>query len=178
MPALLLNISAAWYWAAGLSIVPSSILLVVSDDLAFLFFAQLYSGAAWAAYELSTFLSFFDAIPARERVSVLTRFNVTNSSAIFAGSLCGGFVLGVLGSGANAFVALFAISCALRLATLFLLRRIEPLPFRGLSLSTDTVAIRAGTGSFEQPISAAAPGDEAAVKSDRLDGRKSTGSET
>ncbi len=165
-------------WVAGLGIVPSSMLLVLSDDLPFLFFAQLYSGAAWAAYELSTFLSFFDTIPASERVSVLTRFNVTNSSAIFAGSLCGGLVLGSLGSDADAFVALFAISCALRLATILLLRRIEPLPFRGVALSTDTVAIRPGSGSFEQPIASATSDAGAQVKSTPSGSRKSTGSES
>ncbi len=146
-------------WVGGISIVPASLLWVIVDDVPFLFVAQLYSGAAWAAYELATFLSFFEAIPARERVSVLTRFNVTNSTAIFAGSVCGGLVLAQLGSDANAFIALFAISCALRLATVFLLRRIEPLPFHGIPLSTDPLAVRPGSGSFEQPIAAAAVPD-------------------
>lgn len=152
-------------WVAGLSVVPSSMLWVIVDDVPFLFVAQLYSGAAWAAYELATFLSFFETIPPRERVSVLTRFNVTNSTATFAGSVCGGVVLAELGGDANAFIALFAISCALRLATVLLLRRIQPLPFHGIPLTTDPVAVRPGSGAFEQPIAtAAAPESEASAR--------------
>lgn len=144
-------------WLGGIGIIPASILWIVTDSVPFLFVSQLYSGAAWAAYELATFLSFFETIPARERVSVLTQFNVTNSTAILLGSLCGGLVLSTFGGGADAFTAIFAISCALRLATIALLRRVEPPPFHGLAISTDPLAVRPGAGSFEQPIPAGDP---------------------
>jgi MFS family permease len=110
-------------WLGGLCIVPASLAWVVTDSYPLLFVAQLFSGAAWAAYELSTFLLFFETCDRAERTSLLTKFNLTNALAIVLGSVCGGVLLQHMGGDAGAFRLVFAISTALRVGTLFLLRR-------------------------------------------------------
>lgn len=125
-------------WLGGACIVPASAAWVVTDSYPLLFMAQLFSGAAWAAYELATFLLFFERCERAERTSLLTKFNLTNALAIVLGSVCGGVLLETLGGGAEAFTRLFAISSVLRIGTLLLLRRVVEPPTRAAAPSAGT----------------------------------------
>ncbi len=118
----------ALLWIGGLGLAPSIGIWMLTDDFVLLLLAQLFSGFVWSAYELSTFLLFFEAIRPEERTSVLTKYHLANALAITAGSLLGGALLTWAGSGANAFVLLFALSTILRLCTLALLGRVAPRP--------------------------------------------------
>jgi MFS family permease len=108
-------------WIGGVGIVPVAGLWVISQSLVYLAVVQLLSGAVWAAYELAFFLMFFESIPRRERTSVLTFYNLTNSTAMVAGSLVGGAVLYALGASFNGYLMLFGLSSLGRLASLVLL---------------------------------------------------------
>ncbi|MCY2962025.1 MAG: MFS transporter [Planctomycetota bacterium] len=118
----------ALLWIGGLGIAPSVGLWLLTHDFVLLLLAQLFAGFVWSAYELSTFLMFFDSIRSEERTSILTKYHVANAVAIAAGSLLGGAVLAGAGGAAAAFIAVMALSTVLRLATLFLLRRVAPRP--------------------------------------------------
>lgn len=117
----------ALLFLGGAMIVPAAALWLVTQRFELLLFAQFFTGAALGAYELASFLAFFEAIEPRERTSVLTTYNAANSTAIFAGSLVGGLLLAALGADARAFLWVFAASSVLRLATLPLLGRLRTL---------------------------------------------------
>jgi MFS family permease len=111
-------------WVGGIAIVPISGLWVVSQSLAYLAMVQFLSGVAWAAYELAFFLMFFEAIPRRRRTSMLTYYNLGNSTAMVAGSLAAGAVLYSLGESYNGYLMLFGLSSIGRFAALGLLYRL------------------------------------------------------
>ena len=60
----------------------SAVAWVISNNFWFLILVQLFSGTAWAAYELAVFLICFNSIRAEERTSVLTIFNLTTTAAM------------------------------------------------------------------------------------------------
>ena len=66
----------------GIGIIPMAGMWYVSDNYVWLCFTQITAGIAWAAYELAFLLLFFESIPATDRVSVLTLFNLLNSAAL------------------------------------------------------------------------------------------------
>ncbi len=68
-------------------------LWLVSQQFPWLIFIQMVSGTSWAAYELAFFLLFFESIAEEERTSVLTIYNLLNTTAWVAGSLIGGALL-------------------------------------------------------------------------------------
>jgi hypothetical protein len=110
-------------WFAGLCVPWTVVPWLFSDRYEILLLAQFAGGVAWSAWELATFLSFFEAIRAGERTSTLTSYQWANAAAIAGGSLLGGWVL-ALGDGAPAaYLVVFAGSGLLRLATLPLLAR-------------------------------------------------------
>jgi len=118
----------ALLWIGGLGLAPSIGIWMLTDEFVLLLLAQLFSGFVWSAYELSTFLMFFEAIRPEERTSVLTKYHLANALAITAGSLMGGALLSWAGGTAEAFILLFAFSTLLRLSTLALLGRVTPRP--------------------------------------------------
>lgn len=112
----------------GLGIVPVSGLWLISNSFAFLVGVQVLAGVTWAAYELATFLIFFETIRPEERTSVLTSFNFANSLATVAGSLLGGALLTIYGKNEQVYLLLFGLSSVARAFTLFALFRIPRVP--------------------------------------------------
>lgn len=111
------------FWIGGLGIAPSVGLWLLTDRYVPLLAAQVFAGFVWSAYELATFLSFFDAIRPEERTSILTKYHVANALAITAGSLVGFAILDGWGGTAAAFAAVLLASTVLRAGTLVFLRR-------------------------------------------------------
>ena len=105
-------------WIGGLAIVPCSAVWLVSDSFPYLLSVQVLSGVAWGAYELATLLLTIDAIPSRQRVGLLTAYNLANASALLIGSLLGGAILWGLGKNREAYLLLFALSSAARAISL------------------------------------------------------------
>jgi MFS family permease len=102
-------------WAGALGLVPVAALWTVSPSFAWLAGVQFVAGLAWGAFELGNFLLFFEAVPHRERTSVVTAFFFVNSLAVAAGSLAGGWLLDSMATTNEAYVGLFAASTVARL---------------------------------------------------------------
>lgn len=104
--------------AAGLGIVPSSVLWVFNQDFYYLIGAQVWAGVAWGAWDLALVLLTFELIRESERTSILTIQNLFFALAIVSGSTIGGTLLRLLGSTFHAYMILFAVSSAARLLAL------------------------------------------------------------
>lgn len=119
-------------WAGGMGMVPLSGAWIALEWLEqprlFLCCLQFAGGIAWAAYELGFFLMFFEAIPRRERTSVLTIFNFGNSASLLVGAVIGACWLSWHHESHHAYLALFVFSSVARLFSLLLLRRLPNSP--------------------------------------------------
>jgi MFS family permease len=121
-------------WLGGMGIIPVAGLWLVSDNFAFLLALQFLAGVAWAAYELSVVLLFFETVHRDERTSFLTLFNLANAVALVFGSIIGGTFLSYFGKNPPAYLALFALSTYARALVLVFLWRVprddgsQPLP--------------------------------------------------
>jgi hypothetical protein len=149
-----------WMGAAG--IVPLPLFWLVSDALVYLLVLQLVAGAAWAAMELATLLSFFEVLDARDRTSVLTVFNVANTFAMALGALLGAGLFTIGAPGIAPYAAIFAASVAGRFASLGLLRRahVHPVPVHP-PISLRTLAVRPSLGAIQRPILPTLEGEKA-----------------
>lgn len=98
---------------SAVMLVPLAGLWVFSRDFTYLLALQLFAGFAWAGFELTTILSFFDTTDDRTRARVLSLFNLFNGFAIVIASLVGGLVLQHFGS--VGYMYIFLASSILRL---------------------------------------------------------------
>jgi MFS family permease len=115
------------------------------------------AGIAWAAYELAFLLLFFESIPATERVSVLTLFNLLNSAALAAGALLAGLFLHLAGEQRWAYEALFVISSSWRLLALLLLWRVPDIRVTADEVSVQIEELRASGEGIDGPILSSLP---------------------
>jgi MFS family permease len=138
--------------ASVLGLVPLPALWMVSDNFGYLLGIQIFAGLAWGAYELITLLLFFETIPASERTSVLTLFNLASAIAIVVGTAAGAFVLAGVGVSRDGYYALFAISALARMAVVFALPRVRVPRFRPAPLATRSLAVGATSGSMDRPV--------------------------
>jgi MFS family permease len=136
----------------GVAIVPLSSFWIISGNFYYLLFIQVIAGTVWAAYELAMFLLFFETMPAEERTSLLTTFNLAHAGATAAGSLVGGAILLSWGPSRNVYFALFALSAVGRAFGLLVLSRVPKSAGFGEPVSMRTLSVRAGAGSLDQPI--------------------------
>jgi MFS family permease len=109
----------------GLGVIPMAALWTLSSNVAFLLVINFVSGFVWGAFELGFLLLFFEAIDARQRVAMLTLYNVGYASATVAGSICGALVLATLGAGSVGYAAVFLLSSLARLCAAPLLLRVR-----------------------------------------------------
>jgi hypothetical protein len=110
--------------AASLALLPIPLLWLVSTNAFYLGGVQFIAGTCWAAHELSVTLLMFEAVRDRERMAVTTLNAWFVAVATAAGAACGGLLLRVCGETFHAYAAVFAMSVALRLACLPLVRGI------------------------------------------------------
>ncbi len=132
-------------WIGGASIVPMASLWLGADwlpdwdvsgaaqfaalplannlslEMVYLAGVQLLSGIVWAAYELAMLLMFLEAIPRAERPCVMTYYNFGNAAAQVVGGLVGAAILQFWQESHGAYMAIFAGSSLMRLATIPLL---------------------------------------------------------
>jgi hypothetical protein len=146
-------------WLGGVGIVPLPVLWLVSHDFYYLLGLQLLGGAAWAAVELATTLSFFEGIPESDRASVLSAFNLANAAAIAIGALAGAQLFVWLDGSAAGYAWLFAISSAGRLLTLALLRRTPAAAHVPEGVRLRTLAVRPSGVAVQRPILASVSGE-------------------
>lgn len=139
-------------WIGGIGIVPMGVGWMVSQDFAWLSAVQIWSGTAWAAYELAFFLLFFESIAEDERTSMLTVYNLLNTTAWVAGSLIGGAVLAAFDTGFQGYLMVFGLSTVGRVLAIALLARVPHLRVEADEVAVRTVAVRPGTASFDAPV--------------------------
>ncbi len=144
-------------WIGSIGIVPISACWVVSQNYAWLVFAQAASGMFWAAYELAFFLLFFESIAVEERTSVLTIYNLLNTTAWVIGALLGGAVLFHFDLSFHGYLVLFGLSSLGRLIALGLLLRVPRLIVDSDEMGVRTVAVRPGSASLDTPVLASLP---------------------
>jgi MFS family permease len=108
----------------GLSVIPLSTIWIVSQSTGFLLAVQVIAGICWAAYELGTLLMCFEAVNPRQRIGMLTLYNLGFAAATVAGAVCGGTVLALCGQQRIGYLAIFGLSTVARLMTVPLLMRI------------------------------------------------------
>ena len=141
----------------GIGIIPLAGMWYVSDNYVWLCVTQLLAGIAWAAYELAFLLLFFESIPATERVSVLTLFNLLNSAALAAGALMAGLFLHQAGEQRWAYEALFVVSSCWRLLALLLLWRVPEIRVTSDKMSVQIEELRASGEGIDGPILSSLP---------------------
>jgi len=146
-------------WIGALGIVPLPALWLVSSDFAYLLVVQLLAGCAWAAVEFATMLSFFEQIHEHVRASVLSAFNLANALMITLGSLAGAQLLRWLEGSETAFALIFVLSSLARLATVLVLRGVEPAKTVPPGFSLRTLAVRPSVGAVQRPILAGLSGE-------------------
>lgn len=139
-------------WIGGLGLVPLSGLWLISDSFPHLLFVQTAAGGMWALYELATFLLLFETIPANQRTSVLTTYNLLSALATLTGALVGGWILHHFEESREAFHMVFVVSTLVRLLTIPLLARVHPVKFRPVALAMRMIAVRPQLGSIDRPI--------------------------
>lgn len=144
---------AQWLlWVGGLCIIPLSSLWLLSDSILYLACVQVVSGMAWGAYELAMLLMFFETIPRRQRIQLLTLYNLGNSLAMVAGSLIGAAILHFGSEQRATYLTLFALSSAARLGTVVLLVRIPRVSLPIVRPAMRTLAVRPSAGAIEAPV--------------------------
>jgi MFS family permease len=109
----------------GLGMIPLTAPWLLTENYLLLFAAQALAGVFCGASELATFCAYFAAIDPRERVSILTHYNVLNAAAFAAGCLGGAWILRSASDPAQGYALAFGLSMVLRAATLLLLRRVR-----------------------------------------------------
>lgn len=139
-------------WIGGIGIVPLSGGWLLSQHFVWLSIMQIVGGVTWAAYELAFFLLFFESIAEEERTSVLTIYNLLNTSAWVAGGLMGAALLFALDTSFEGYLVLFALSSVGRLAALALLARIPRLQVDSDAIGVRTVAVRPNAASLDTPV--------------------------
>ncbi|MEZ6071508.1 MAG: MFS transporter [Pirellulales bacterium] len=139
-------------WIGGIGIAPLGAAWIVSQNIVWLGLVQITGGAAWAAYELAFFLLFFESIPEEERTSVLTIYNLLNTTAWVGGSLIGAALLMHWETSFGAYLFVFGLSSVGRFGALLLLARVPSLVVDSNEIGMRTIAVRPGAASLDTPV--------------------------
>lgn len=149
----------AWrlLWIGGVGIAPISACWVISDNLMYAFLLQVYSGVAWAAFELGFALLFFESIQQRYRTQVLTIYNVVHSGAAATGTLLGAGLLNWWSASIEGYYWLFAASTAGRILALGLLLQVPRWKVLVGSIGFRPLTVRPGAASTDAVVLASLP---------------------
>ena len=129
-------------------VMPLSALWTLSTSFAYMIALQIVAGFAWAGYELCYILNLFDCTDDRNRAQVMSLFSLLTGVSIVAGSLLGGWLLGVIGH--DGYHVLFVLSMLGRAAAILVLApgvgvpRVAERPFGDVFLRV--ISLRAGRG--------------------------------
>ena len=94
---------------------------VISQNLAWLIFAQVFSGFAWAGFQLASSLFIYDASPQDNRTRYIAIYNALSFLGFSAGSLAGGLVLPMLPQiNSSSYLSMFLLSGIVRMIIVLL----------------------------------------------------------
>ncbi|UCG78303.1 MAG: MFS transporter, partial [Nitrospirota bacterium] len=86
----------------------------------YIFFAQVYSGFIWGAFEISSFNFIFDTTSPQKRATCVAYYNVINGAAIISGAMLGGVIVRYNNVFWSQYLLVFIISGILRYAASFI----------------------------------------------------------
>lgn len=103
----------------GVAVIP--LLWLVSRDLRFLVFVQLFGGCVWGGFSLLALNFMMESVSPQKKIRCLSYYNITNSVAVLAGASLGGWlVLRLPPLQGHSYLMLFLISCLARAAVMAL----------------------------------------------------------
>ena len=141
---------------SAVAIAPVPLMWIVSDSIAWLLAVQVYAGIAWAGFDLGMLMALFDADDDAERTTMQSALSAMQALGTAGASFVGGAVLGAVGSDADGYIAVFAVSAAARLAAAVMLERRLPLTLARLPFDVVgrawTIALRPWGGTIIRPI--------------------------
>jgi MFS family permease len=111
---------------SAIAIVPIPLMWFVSDAFAWFIVIQVYAGIAWAGFDLGMLMALFDADDDGERISLQVLFSALQAIATASASLIGGAVLSSFGADHHAYLIMFVVSAAARIAAMAMLVRNLP----------------------------------------------------
>ncbi|MEM3374046.1 MAG: MFS transporter [Candidatus Woesearchaeota archaeon] len=127
-----------WMLGIGGLLIPLiPVFWIIFKDPWILFIIELFSGAAWAAYNLSTSNFVLESTSKEERIRMLSYYNFFAGFATFIGAFIGGKLMTKLPLDyfGNLFYFVFGLSALLRLIfSLYFLRKIKSERFTGLEI--------------------------------------------
>jgi MFS family permease len=138
-------------WVAAIGVSPMPIFWFWTPDLWSLVLSQVFAGFAWGTFELSSALLVFDRIDQKERLRILTFYNLLNAVAVVGGSLIGGAMLKYWEIG-EAYRYVFIASATARLLSIAALARVGPMTVKFRTIAMRTIGMRPGRGAMDQPI--------------------------
>lgn len=112
--------------ASALAIVPIPFLWLVSDQFWWFIALQIYAGIAWAGFDLGMLMALFDCDDDSERITLQVLFSALQAIGNAGASLIGGAVLGTFGADHSAYLIVFMVSAAARIAATTMLVRDLP----------------------------------------------------
>ncbi len=112
---------------SAFGIAPIPLLWLVSDSFWWFLAIQMYSGIAWAGFELGMLMALFDADDDAERTALQVMFSALQAIGAAGASVIGGVVLESFGTDHRAYLAVFVLSSVARFAAVMLL--VRRLPF-------------------------------------------------
>jgi hypothetical protein len=134
-------------------IAPLPLFFTWTDHLPMFFLFQVASGIGWGFFELVTFLTLFNELPGRDRSSLLTYFNLLQTSGIVLGAIVGATLFKVFGSGWMGYEVVFSVSAFCRLAAC---AGLPGMPWHLVRLRTwielRPISVRAHAGLLARPI--------------------------
>ena len=161
-------------WIGALTTTPAAIFWVFAEPWWLLVLLQVYVGFGWACWENGSFLLTFDTIPEDRRTPIMTVYQLALATVMVLGSLVGGAMLEIFGTGAATEATprwwldtsrSSRLTCGMRLVSLFMLASIEPSGLRiritpAASSSGRSVRSRDAGGEIEVEVEDRSEGDE------------------
>jgi hypothetical protein len=111
---------------SAIAIVPIPFMWLGPDAFWWFIVIQVYAGVAWAGFDLGMLMALFDAEDDAERISLQVLFSALQAIAQASASLVGGAVLSSFGADHHAYLVMFMVSAAGRIAAVAMLVRNLP----------------------------------------------------
>jgi MFS family permease len=108
---------------SAIAIVPIPFMWLIGGHFWWFIAIQAYAGIAWAGFDLGMLMALFDADDDSERISLQVMFSALQAIGNAGASLLGGAVLGTFGADHRAYLIVFMLSAASRIAATTMLVR-------------------------------------------------------
>jgi MFS family permease len=136
---------------SGLFVAPMPLFWFWTPQLPALVGIQVIAGFAWGTFELSSTMLVFSNIGSKERIRILTGYNLFNAICMVSGSLIGAYLLTSDPSYSTYRIA-FTISAICRLLSLLALIGVKDIKAKVRVLAFRTLGLRPTQGSFSAPV--------------------------